>query len=172
MTVRSEEEAKSMRRDSALPVVGVLAMLTLLPALGDQSPDVPRHVDRAVRLLLAPDSSDEQCKDGLVSLLDAIIGAAPAARVGGEWPTTIAAARSRAARGELGETAALLNDSYRALHGTPFKMPVSVRSIQDARDYIRGQLSSVRGLLDQGRPDEAVRRMLEAAVMIVTPTVR
>jgi hypothetical protein len=158
-----------MRRHTVPSAVCVLVTLAFCPVLGGQVLDVPGHVDRAMQLLLSPDSSDAQCRDGLVSLLEAIIGAAPAARLGGTWPTAIAAARDKAAADQLGETVSLLNDSYRAVHGRPFKMPATVRSVPDARDYIRRQLSSVRSLLDEGRGDEAMRRMLEAAVMIVTP---
>ena len=158
-----------MRRYAQLPAVCVLVTMTVSPALGRQALDVPGHVHRAVQLLLSPESSGEQCRDGLVSLLDAIIEAARGARIAGAWPAKIAAARDSAARGRLGDAAALLNDGYLAVYGTPFKMPATIRSVSDARDHIRGQLSSVRGLLGQGRTDEAIRRMLEAAVMIVTP---
>ena len=160
-----------MRRYGAPAAVCILVMLTLSPASGGQALDVPGQVDRAVRLLLSPDSHDERCTDGLVSLLDAIIGAAPAARLGGTWPAKIAGARDLVAGGRFlaGDTVTLLNDSYRAVHGKPFKMPPTVRSMSDARGHIRRQLSSVRSLLDQGRADEAVRRMLEAVLMIVTP---
>jgi len=160
-----------MRRYGAPTAVCILLMLTVSPALGGQAPDVPGQVDRAVRLLLSPGTNDEECKDGLVSLLDAIIGAAPTSRLAGTWPAKVAAARDLAASGRFlaDDTVALLNDSYRAVHGKPFLVPPTVRSMPEARAYIRGQLSSVRSLLGQGRADEAVRRMLEAVVMIVTP---
>jgi len=158
-----------MRRSAVVAAVGIFLILTICPALGGQALDVPGHVDRAIRLLLSPDRSDEQCTNGLVSLLDAIVQAAPAARLGGTWPAKVKAARDSVAGDRLGDSVVLLTDSYRAVHGKPFKMPASIRSLTDATDYIRGQLLSVRVLLDQGRADEAVRRMLEAAVMIVTP---
>jgi hypothetical protein len=158
-----------MRRKAVILTVGIFLMLTVCLALGGQALDVPGHVDRAIRLLLSPDRADEQCRDGLVSLLDAIVQAAPAARLGGTWLAKVEAARQSVASGRLGDSVVLLGDSYRAVHGKPFKMPATIRSLTDATDYIRGQLSSVRTLLDQGRADEAVRRMLEAAVMVVTP---
>ncbi len=70
-----------MRRPTVAPVACVLVMLTLWPALAQQTLDVPGHVDRAVRLLLSPDSTDASCIEGLVSLLDAIAAAAPAAGI-------------------------------------------------------------------------------------------
>ncbi|MGE5361653.1 MAG: hypothetical protein ACM3NQ_21770 [Bacteroidales bacterium] len=161
-----------MRRHRPCSAVSVLVMLAFLPALGGQALDVRGHIDRAIRLLLSPDSRDEQCKDGLVSLLDAITGAASYARIEGTWPATVAAARDQASRDELGGAVGLLNDSYRAVYGAPFQKPATVRSVQDAKDHIRGLLSSARSVLNQGRADEAVRLMLEAAVMIVTPLER
>jgi hypothetical protein len=158
-----------MRRRGLLSLVCVCAMLALAPAVGGQTPDVPDRVDRAITLLLSPDRSDAQCADGLLSLLDAIAEAAPAARIDGPWPAKVAAARARLAGGQMGEAVPLLNDSYRLVYGKAFAMPATVRSLADARDHIRKQLSSVRGLMGQGRADEAVRRMLDAAVMIVTP---
>jgi hypothetical protein len=171
MTTHSVAEVKSMRRYRTPVAACILLMLTLPAALGRQALDVSGQVDRAVRLLLSPDSSGAQCTDGLVSLLDAIIGVAPASGLGGTWPAKIADARGLVAGGRFlaGDTVALLNDSYRAVHGKPFTMPSTVRSMPDAKDHIRRQLASVRSLLDQGRADEAVRRMLEAVLMIVTP---
>ncbi len=68
-----------MRRHGVTPAVCVLVMLTLRPAPAGQTLDVPGLVDRTIRLLFTPESSDAQCMEGLVSLLDAIVGAAPAA---------------------------------------------------------------------------------------------
>ncbi len=160
-----------MRRIGTPAAICVLMLLALPGVPSGQARDVPGHIDRAVRLLLSPDSSEAQCRDGLVSLLDAIIGAAPTARLSGTWAAKIAAARDLVAAGRFlaDDTLALLNDSYRAVHGKPFKVPASVRSMPEARDYIRGQLATARSLLDQRRADEAIRRMLEAVLMIVTP---
>jgi hypothetical protein len=158
-----------MRRSVVAQVACVLVMLTLWPAFAQQTLDVPGRVDRAVRLLLSPDGTDASCIEGLVSLLDAIVAAAPAAGIGGTWPAKVITARERVAAGQMDQTAALLNDSYRAVHGRSFTIPAAVRSLPEAQTYIRNQLSSVRSLLDHGRAGEAVRRMLEAAVMVVTP---
>ncbi len=160
-----------MRILRALAAICVPLILTMCPVLGGQTPDVAGQVDRAARLLLSPGVTDQQCRDGLVSLLDAIIAVGPDTRVDGAWKSEVAAARDLAAGGRfLGDdTVRFLNDSYRAVHGKAFKMPPAVRSMPEAREYIRERLSSVRSLLDSGQPDEAVRRMLEAAVMIVTP---
>ena len=158
-----------MRRSAVLAAVGILLILTICPALGGQALDVPEHVDRTIRLLLSPDRSDEESRNGLVSLRDAIVEAAPASRLGGTWPAKVKAARDSDAGDRLGDSVVLLTDSYRAVHGKPFKMPATIRSPADATGYIHVLLSSIRPLLDQGRADEAVRRMLEAAVMIVTP---
>ncbi len=158
-----------MRRCGVLSLACVVFVLMFRPAVDGQTPDVPTLVDRAIQLLLEPASSDAQCTDGLVSLLDAIVKAAPATRFDGRWLEKIIAARDLVAGGRLGEAATLLNDGYLAVNGGAFAMPAGVRSPGDARDCIREKLSSARSLLAEGRADEAVRRMLEAAVMVVTP---
>ncbi len=160
-----------MRRLRRLPLACALVMVAW-SALAAQAPDVPGLVDRALTLLLTPESSDAKCTDGLVVLLDAIVKAAPAARIDGEWPAKVAAAREYVAAGHIGPSAMLLGDSYRAVEGRAFAMPAEVRSPGDARDVIRKQLSSVRDLLAEGRSREAVRRMLAAALIVVTPVQR
>ncbi len=158
-----------MRKRGALSLASVLLLLMFRPAFGSQSPDVPTLVDRAIQMLLEPASSDAKCADGLVSLLGAIVKAAPATRFDGPGLEKVAAARDLVAGGRLGEAAALLNDGYLAVNGRAFAMPANVRSPGDARDCIREKLSAARNLLDQGRAGEAVRRMLDAAMMVVTP---
>ncbi len=158
-----------MRKREALSLASVLLILMFRPAFGGQGRDVPALVDRAIQLLLEPASGDAKCTDGLVLLLDAIVKAAPATRFDGPWLEKIAAARDLVAGGRLGEAAALLNDGYLAVNGRACAMPATVRSPGDARDCIRELLSSVRSLVDQDRVGEAVRRMLDAAMMVVTP---
>ncbi len=158
-----------MRKREVLSLACVLVILMLRPGFAGQGPDVPSLVDQASQLLLGPAISDAQCTDGLVSLLDAIVKAAPATRLNGPGMEKVAAARERVTAGRLREAAALLNDGYLAVNGRSFAMPADVRSPADARDHIRQLLSSVRSLLDHGRADEAVRWMLDAAVMVVTP---
>ncbi len=161
-----------MRRGRLPAATCVLVVLTLCPPLGGQAVDVPALVDRAIKLMLSPDSSDGQCREGLVLLLDAIVKAAPAARIQGAWPAKVADARKQVAAGHLFESTALLGDSYRAVSGKAFVMPAAVRSPDTAKDHIRKQLSTVGSLMAGGRADEAVRRMLEAALMVVTPVER
>jgi hypothetical protein len=81
-------------------------------------------------------------------------------------------ARRRMSEGSLldGKAVELLNECYREIHGgAPFRMPATVRTPADAVDLIRKGLESIRGLLEQGKPDEAVRRMLEAVLAVTTP---
>ena len=150
-------------------LVCALMLLAFWPGVAGQTLDVAGHVDRSIRIFFSPDATDAQCTDALLSLLDAIVKAAPAARIDGAWAAKVSAARKRMAAGKIAETAVLLDEGYRAVNGKRFAMPAAVQSMEAARDHIRKQLASVRGLMDQGRADEAVRRMLEAAMMIVTP---
>lgn len=158
------------------PMACVLVLATLVPmtalAAGRQANAADR-LDVAIEALSSPNVSDRECQAGMVALLDAIVAAAPAARTRGGWPEKVVAARTLAAGGHMvgAEVATLLNDSYRAVHGKAFALPEAARSPDTVRGYLRSRLSSVRSVLAERRFDEAVRRMLEAAVLIVTPVV-
>ena len=151
--------------------VFIFVLSTLSPVLDGQSPDIPALVDRATQLLLSSDDSNDQGAKGLVALLDAITAAAPAAGLSGACQTGLATAQRLAAGDPSGvdEMVVLLGGCYREAHGKSFSMPPAVRSMPDLLEHARGLLASVRGLIQQGRPDEAIRRMLEVAMMVVTP---
>lgn len=130
------------------------------------------HVNRAIDLLFAPQPADQQCRDGFLSLLDAIHAVAPDAPAAGGWPAKLAEARRRVSRGSLVDprAAALLNECYRELHGgAAFRMPASVRSFPEAVSYGRRQLELARDLLRRGRTEDAVALLVETAVLVVTP---
>ncbi len=165
-----------MARSSSLAVAaGCVVMLTLpaRPAIVlDSATD---HLDRAVRLLLAPAPSSQDCRAGFLSLLDALIAAAPDAPSAATCQPKLAKARQLASRGSILDDGAveLLRECYRDAHGgASFRKPDSIRSVADAAGYCRAQLQSARELLTKGRGDEAFGRMIEAAVFIVTPLER
>lgn len=57
----------------------------------------------------------------------------------------------------------LIND------GEDFQMPESISEIQDAVNYAQIELGWARKYIKTGKPDECVRKLLDVAVMIVTP---
>jgi hypothetical protein len=66
-----------------------------------------------------------------------------------------------------------LHKAYRlANSGNDFQVPDSIKEIQDAVNYIRMELATAEKNLRVGKADDGVRKLLGAAVMIVTPMQR
>jgi hypothetical protein len=68
------------------------------------------------------------------------------------------------------EGTAKLRESYQLINsGKKFEMPSSISSISDAVDYGKVQLAAARKDLKADNVDACVRKLVEIAVMIVTP---
>jgi hypothetical protein len=66
-----------------------------------------------------------------------------------------------------------LHKAYRLINsGHDFQMPSRIMEIEDAVNYARMELATAGKKLRVGQTDECVRRLLEVAVMIVTPMQR
>jgi hypothetical protein len=85
-----------------------------------------------------------------------------------------AAVASYDAGGFLGpETRATVRRAYQAVTGGhPFVFPESVGSIEEARDYGRGQIERALAALDAGRSREAVEEVLGFVLLVITPMER
>jgi hypothetical protein len=162
-----------MRRATVLVTTLGLGLLVVAAAASDSpTAAATNHVSRASALLLEEHPTDAQLREGFLSLLDALLLVAPEGGAQAAWPAKAAEARRLIDAGSLVDrrAASLLGDCYRATHGgEAFRMPATVHSIADARAYIGRQLATVPDLLKAGHGDEAVQRLLEAAVAIVTP---
>jgi len=160
------------RRSSLAVAAGCIVLLTApaRPAIGgDRATD---HLDRAVRLLLAPAPTDQDRKAGFLSLLDALVATAPDAPSAAACQPKLAKARQMASQGPAlyDSVAELLGECYSDAHGgARFRVPDSVRSPADAVGYGRTQLQSARASLETHRGDDAFGRMIEVAVLVVTP---
>jgi hypothetical protein len=67
---------------------------------------------------------------------------------------------------------AYLQKAYQQINsGKIFQMPDSIKSIQDAVNYIKVELANARKDLAAGQTKSCGQRLLEIAVMIVTPMV-
>lgn len=65
---------------------------------------------------------------------------------------------------------AYLRKSYRMINsGKPFEMPSDISEISDVVDYAKVQLAAARKDLKADKADECIRKLVEIAVMIVTP---
>ena len=161
-----------MKRRIILTAAAELAVLfTLASCVRAEAVGVVARAERAAQLLFAPKPADAQIKEGLLTLLDAIVEAAPGAGIAGDWPSKIADAR-RILEDSPGydKVAALLDECHREINGgAPFRMPETIHSIGNAVDQGRRNLESIRSLMQQGKAGDAVRRMLETLLIIMTP---
>lgn len=155
----------------------VLALIMLLAfsfgwAVIKDAEKIDAKIKLAGDLLLAKQRSDKDCKDGFLSLADAIVLAAPNT----SFPTAFGEKMTKA--GSLFKTTsifnqegvALLNECFVLAHsGKKFSIPAEITSIATAAEYSRRQFQAARAQIQQGKADECTKILLEVAVMIVTP---
>lgn len=156
-----------------LPAAAVVAALLAAGpgATPGPAPGAAR-LEQATKLLLDDRSTDVDRQAGLLALLDAVAEAAPASGVPGEWPRQVARARTLLAGGAPpdGEPGALLREAYRAVNGgAAFRFPGSARTLDEVLGLVRARLQEASEDLRGARSDAAVRRMLEAVLLVVTP---
>lgn len=105
-------------------------------------------------------------------LLDAIIEITPDTRFDPEFMENMKKAR------EIAENESFLDpDGVVYLHkarrminkGEDFTMPSSISEIKDAVNYARIELGWARKYIDLGNKEGCIRKLLDVAVMIVTP---
>jgi len=134
-----------------------------------------KHAESALAQLFGAQRSDAQTRAGMLSILDAVAAAATDAGLTDEWKAMIMGARRRISEGSLvdGESQLALHQCYRQINeGKPFRMPEGIRSVDDAAASARKLLESGPPLLRSGKSLEAVRALLETALMILTPIER
>jgi hypothetical protein len=162
-----------MRTNQSFCVAAGIAVLTWLPVHEEDRPRASvEAIDRATRLLLAPNPSETDLGAGFTALLDAAVEAATAGNLPAEVRAKLASARARFAQStpvdEQGVLA--LGACHRLLNsGRPFEFPGDVRTIDAARERIRQRLGAARTSLVEGKAEACVRALVEAAMMIVTP---
>jgi hypothetical protein len=158
----------SMPHSGRIPVAAALAALLILPASTEaQAASAIAAVDRAERIFSGT-ASPAEVQAGLQSLLAAISETAAGLDLPAEFVNQIAEARR--IEGVDPKATRLLNDCYKLLnHGTSYRAPASVRDMPGAMEYLRSRIAAGRTLLVKGEASEAVRALLDAAVLIVTP---
>jgi hypothetical protein len=152
--------------------IGIAAALGAPACAGAGNGEAADLSEKAAQLMLGADPTDAQFRQGFQAVLDAVTELGPEAKLSTGFASKIAEARRRISEVSLldGKAVGLLSECYGEVHGgASFRMPETVRTRDDAVEYIRGRLGSVRELLTQGKPDEAVRRMLEALLAVTTP---
>ena len=155
----------------------VLATIVLLAfSLGWAGIKDAEKIDAKIKLagdlLLAKQPSDKACKDGFLSLLEAITLAAPKAALPAAFGEKMTKAKSSFEKTSIfnPEGFALLNECFAlANSGQKFTMPAEIKNSDAAVEYGLRQLQAARAQNQQGKADECVKILIELAVMIVTP---
>lgn len=162
-----------MRTITLLPAaVIVAALLGGGPESIPLRPQPKANVERATRLLFDAPPSDADAKAGLLALFDAVGQAAPDARIAGDWPAKVARARALFEKcpGVDEDAVVLLRDCHRQVAGgAGYRIPASVARMEDVLALGRHQLEEAAKALDACRSGDAVRLLLETALLVVTP---
>ena len=139
---------------------------------GADKAQIDEKITKAISYLGKPGDSDSDGKMTFKLIMDAISLAAHETKYPSEFGKNVEKAKS------IFDATSILNPeglvhlrkSYRLIHsGKDFEMPSHISSIADAVDYAKVQLAAARKDLDADKADECTRKLVEIAVMIVTP---
>ena len=134
--------------------------------------DVGAKIKQIASYLEKPGGPGSDGKIMFTLLLEAILQVAPETGFPPEFVENMEKAK------EISDTKSLfdpdgvvyLHKAYRlANSGNDFQIPSSIKEIQDAVNYIRMELATAEKNLRVGKADDCARKLLGAAVMIVTP---
>jgi len=157
--------------------VCVLVAITLLAfsfgwAAIKDAEKIDAKIKLAGDLLLEKQPSDKDCKDGFLSLVEAITLAAPDTSFPAAFGEKMTKAKSLFEKTSIfnQEGITLLSECYVLTHsGQKFSMPAEIKNAAAASDYARRQLQAARAQIQQGKAAVCAKILIEIAVMIVTP---
>ena len=155
----------------------ILAILTIFfsMSLVAETVDKDSVAAKIKKIASYLDKPDGPGSDGVLMftmLLEAILETAPGADFPPEFTENMKKAK------EIAENESFLNpDGVVYLHkarrlinnGQDFTMPSSVSEIKDAVNYAQIELGWARKYIDLGKNEDCIRKLLDVAVMIVTP---
>ena len=134
--------------------------------------EIDAKITKAVSYLGEPGERDSDGKMAFKMIMEAISLAAPETKYPAEFGENIEKAKSIFDAQSIlsSEGQAHLRKSYRLINsGKDFEMPSHVSSIADAVAYAKVQLAAAKKDLETDMMDECARKLVEIAVMIVTP---
>ncbi len=160
-----------MRRALTL-AVAITGLFLGGPLEGADKAQIDAKITKAVSYLGKPGDIDSDPEMSFKLIMEAISLAAPETKFPPEFGEDIEKAKGifDATTIVNPEGVALLRKSYRAINsGRDFEMPKSISSIEDAVEYAKVQLAAAGKDLDADNVDECTRKIVEIAVMVVTP---
>ena len=155
----------------------ILAILTVFILMSVHAEEVDKEAVAAKITKIASylDKPEGPGSDGVLMftmLLEAILETAPGTNFPPEFTENMKKAK------EISDTESFLSpDGVVYLHkarrlindGKEFQVPSSISEIQDAVNYARIELGWARKYIDLGKNEDCIRKLLDVAVMIVTP---
>jgi hypothetical protein len=167
-----------MRKQIVTGVMIVCLVLSVgLGRVSAKGNDAAGEVKLAIKYLLDLEdgASAEECKKGFYHLIGAVVTASPRTSYPADFRTRMVKADELFEKGGLLQPQAvkLINESYRSINsGKDYEFPKELKTIADARVHARKLMESSLKDLGAGRPDRAVKSMLECAIMVTTPIVK
>ncbi len=165
--------------DMKVPQLFSWIVLSLAPfAAAMSNPADSTAIDATIRQAaeyLRDPSSDGNAEKGFRLLVDAVGMTAPQTGYAVEFGKQVGEARERfKLQGSFDEKGiTLLQRSYSlANSGREFRMPAGISTIKGAAERIRLEMDAARQSLKKGDSGDCARRLLVAALMIVTPMER
>jgi len=154
-----------------LAILSIFILMSVLTGATDLS-EVDAKIKKIISYLDTPGGPGSNGKIMFTLLLESILDTAPDTSYPPEFIANMEKAK------DIADTTSLFNPdgidylhkAYRLINdGKDHQMPDSISEIQDAVDYAKMELASARKDLKAGKIDSCAKRLLEIAVMIVTP---
>lgn len=159
------------RKRTTLAAIG-LALLWLA-GVGQAATGTGDDIRRTADVLLrAQAHSHDEVHAALRHLLEIAGGLGREARLPAKEQASLDAAGAEARRLSPLDAAvrAKVAEAYAALDGgRPFTFPKAVGSIEQAKEYGRGQVDRSLAALAAGRPQEAARELVGLVLLVITP---
>jgi hypothetical protein len=172
--IKSDEEVTMKKTVFTLGLIFCFVLMSNLRAAADQT-SIDAKIERVISFLDKPEGPGKDGKTMVTLLIGVITEAAPETGFPPEFAENMEKAK------EISDSTSVLNqDSIAYLHkayrlinsGNDFEFPSSIKEIQDAVNYIKGELATAREKLKSGQTDACIEILLEVTLMIVTPVQR
>jgi hypothetical protein len=168
---KSNQEVIMRKTVFILTILSIFIFMSVLAEATDKA-EVNAKIKKIASYLDKPGDPGSDGKIMLTLLLEAILETAPDTGFLPEFTENMEKAKDISDSTSLfnPDGAVYLHKAYRLINdGKDFQMPSSISEIQDAVNYAKMELASARKDLKVGKTDSCVKRLLEIAVMIVTP---
>lgn len=157
-----------MKKRLPVAVSAIILALLFCPAL---KAGTMEHADAKIKKALQHLGGEAgDCKKGFVIMVDAIVTILPQTTYPEQVKKKLVKANDLYRENGINlEGNELLNEAYRSINdGRAYAFP-KIKTIDDARDLAIKNMTLARKELKKGRVNDAAKRLLGIAIMVVTP---